>query len=374
MQRGNIRRRRGSWTLRYWTVEVGPDGTQRRRQVSKRLAKVSPDYPTASSVQTEADKILAPYNRNEVAAEGALTVREFADQYFLPWIKARKRASTYKFYDDLVENHIGPGIGDTRLRDLRTVDAQRVLDSTALSHSSLQRIKTGMSALCGYAVRLGFIDSNPIRETKVEGRRSSFEGHAYSLADVLWMLERLPEPSRTVVGVAAFAGLREAEIRGLRWDDYDQQFIHVRRSLWRSHVAETKTQASQDSVPVISALRKMLDAHKRRDGSSAWIFAGPKKGFSLSLDNLSRREIKPVIGDRWRGWHAFRRGLGTILFDLGVPAETAKIILRHSAVAVTQKHYIKLRSAKQGRAAMSKLQKAIAKSGPLVGQRKRRRK
>jgi hypothetical protein len=30
--------------------------------------------------------------------------------------------------------------------------------------------------------------------------------------------------------------------------------------------------------------------------------------------------------------------LGTILFGLGFPAETAKIILRHSAVAVTQKH------------------------------------
>ena len=65
-------------------------------------------------------------------------------------------------------------------------------------------------------------------------------------------------------------------------------------------------------------------------------------------------------------------GLGTILFDLGVPAETAKIILRHSAVAVTQ-HYIKLRSAKEGRAAMNKLEKAIAKSGPLMGRRKPRK-
>jgi integrase len=108
----------------------------------------------------------------------------------------------------------------------------------------------------------------------------------------------------------------------------------------------------------------LLDAHKRRDGRGPWIFAGPKKGFSLSLDNLSRREIKPTIGDRWRGWHAFRRGLGTILCGLGVPAETAKVILRHSAVAVTQKHYIKLKSANEGRAAMNKLEKAIAKSGP----------
>lgn len=173
-----------------------------------------------------------------------------------------------------------------------------------------------------------------------------------------------------MVAVAAFAGLRESEIRGLQWPDYDGQFLHVQRSVWRTFTGETKTQASEAAVPVIAPLKKMLDSHKRRDGRGPWIFAGPKKGFSLSLDNLARREMKPVIGERWRGWHAFRRGLGTILFDLGVPAETAKIILRHSAVAVTQKHYIKLRSAKEGRAAMNKLEKAIAKSGPLVGRRK----
>jgi hypothetical protein len=164
-----------------------------------KLAKVSPEYPTAKSVQTKADAILAPFNRDEVAAEGAVTVQQFAEQHFLPWIKERRTASTHKFYGDIVANHM-VSVGHIRLRDFRTKDAQAVLDSTPLSHSSLQRIKTGFSALFGYAVRLGFVVFNPIRDTKVEGRRSSFEGHAYSLNDVLWMLERLPEPSRTVVG------------------------------------------------------------------------------------------------------------------------------------------------------------------------------
>jgi integrase len=226
-----------------------------------------------------------------------------------------------------------------------------------------------MSALFSYAVRLGFTKVNPIRETKVEGKRSSFNGHAYTLEDVMWMLKRLPEPARTVVGVAAFSGLREAEIRGLRWDDYDGEFIHVLRSVWRRHIADTKTSSSEASVPVISTLKKMLDAHKRRSAGE-WVFTGLKKKFSLNLDNVARRAIKPVLLERWHGWHAFRRGLATILFDLGVPAETAKIILQHSAVAVPQKHYIKLQTAKGGRAAMNKLQKAIGKSGLVVGRKK----
>jgi integrase len=80
------------------------------------------------------------------------------------------------------------------------------------------------------------------------------------------MLERLGEPARTVVALAAFSGLRESEIRGLQWPDYDGAYLHVRRSIWRTHVGETKTSESANAVPVIAPLRKMLDLHRWRRG------------------------------------------------------------------------------------------------------------
>ena len=39
---------------------------------------------------------------------------------------------------------------------------------------------------------------------------------------------------RAVIGVAAFAGLREAEIRGLWWEDDELSVLKIRRSVWRS--------------------------------------------------------------------------------------------------------------------------------------------
>jgi hypothetical protein len=72
----------------------------------------------------------------------------------------------------------------------------------------------------------------------------------------------------------------------------------------------------------------------------------------LHLDNLSRRVIRPAVRYLWHGWHAFRRG---VLFDLGVPVETASLLARHANVAITQEHYLMLKSRKQGRAAMRKL-------------------
>jgi len=172
------------------------------------------------------------------------------------------------------------------------------------------------------------------------------------------MLADLEEPARTVVAVAAFTGLRESEIRGLQWADYNGEELFVRRAVWRKAVGVVKTPESKSRVPVIAPLRKLLDAHRRLNGKHEWIFAGPK-GFALNLDNLAKREIRPALGARFKGWHAFRRGLVGILFDAGVDVEVAKTILRHSDSSVTRRHYLVLKSQNEGREAMEKLEKVL---------------
>jgi integrase len=60
--------------------------------------------------------------------------------------------------------------------------------------------------------------------------------------------------------------------------------------------------------------------------------------------NNALRQILPVLkaaGIQWRGWHAFRRGVATILHDLKVDDITIQHILRHSDIATTRKSYIK---------------------------------
>jgi integrase len=360
MQRGSIQKRHGAWHLIYRVDEI-IDGQPVRKQVTRRLVGVSDEYRTKKDVQTLAEDHLRPLNLGTVTPESSLTVSDFAQKFFLPAVTARKKPSTAKFYTDLVDNHLTPLLGNLRLREVTTRDVQRLLDARAsLSQSSCLRIKTGASALLSHAIRLGFLNGpNAAREARAEGQRTDPDNYAYSIDEVLWMLERLPEPARAVVAVAAFSGLRESEIRGIRWEDYDGQFIHVRRSVWRTHVGDTKTPESKNAVPVIGPLRTILDAHRRKNGSSAWIFAGEKMGRPLHLDNLCRREIKPIVGDRWRGWHGFRRGLATVLFGLGVPAEVAQIILRHANVATTQAHYLMLKSKSEGSAAMKRLERIV---------------
>lgn len=360
MQRGSIYKKNGAWHLRYRVNEIGPDGQPQRREITKRLASVDDDHRSKSDVRDIAEDLLAKEHRGGLA-EGSLRFADFVDRYFLPSVKERKKASTYKFYRDTIDNHVRPALGELRLREVQTVHVQRMLDGIKLSHPSLQRIKTAASAVMSHALRLGFITgSNPVHEAKPEGTRSEFEGYAYTWKEVEAMLGKLEEPARTVVAVAAFTGIRESEIRGLQWEDYSGQELFIRRAVWRKNVGDTKTPESKSRVPVVTPLARLLDAHRKRDGKFKWIFSGPR-GFALDTHNLVSRSIRPALGDKWQGWHAFRRGLMGILFDAGIDVEVAKTILRHSDSAVTRRHYLVLKSEREGKKAMQKLSRILSR-------------
>jgi integrase len=76
---------------------------------------------------------------------------------------------------------------------------------------------------------------------------------------------------------------------------------------------------------------------------------------------LARLVIKPAlkpVGQKWYGWHAFRRGLATNLNHLGVQDKTIQAILRHANLATTMNIYVKSVPA-DAAAAMKVLEKQI---------------
>ena len=106
--------------------------------------------------------------------------------------------------------------------------------------------------------------------------------------------------------MAAFAGLRQGELRGLWWGDDEGRILNIRRSVWRSIVRdETKTHEDEEDpgvVPIIEPLRFVLDVIKPEDASGSMF---PNRiGGALDLDNLAERVIKPRFkanGLKWKG-------------------------------------------------------------------------
>ena len=326
MQQGQVFRRHGSWYVRYYQDEL-QEGQPVRRRICSRLAHYSDEYRSKKDVLPLVQDILYPVNSGSAQPESSLTLAEFIEKRFLPAREKKLRASTIKGYRDNFKFHVEGSVGDIRMRDFHTKDGQHLFDAMAeetmpvLSHQTLLRVKAFLSAVFTYAKQEDVLRGvNPMQGVKVAGRRYKPERIAYTLEDIYAMLAKLDEPAKTVVTVAAFTGLRASEIRGLRWDDYSGDEVRVVRSVWRTNVGPTKTEESgENPVPVIPILRRALDQHRKLHPGDGYIFAGERRGFSLNLDNLSRRVLTPKLKDGWKGWHGFRRGK-QFSFPRGIPS------------------------------------------------------
>jgi integrase len=189
------------------------------------------------------------------------------------------------------------------------------------------------------------------------------------------MISALPQPASTVIAVAGFTGLRLGEIRGLQWQDYDGENLNVCRSVWRTHVLTPKTESSEAKVPVIPALRTILNEHRAvvPNGLKNFIFAGERKGSPLNLANLVRRGMTAIVEKgQWHGWHGFRRGLATRLHESHVQVEVIQEILRHSDPKVTQDSYIVVKSDKTKKAMQSVGNGGVLKAWRANGKNSRR--
>ena len=112
--------------------------------------------------------------------------------------------------------------------------------------------------------------------------------------------------------------MRRGELRGLEVEDYTTKVLMVRRSIWRKSVGEPKGKRGKGAVPVIPWLEKILESYIQNTSPRKYLFEGVYGG-PINLERIIGSVIVPALAGqpvRWRGWHAFRRGLTTNLHQL----------------------------------------------------------
>ena len=353
-QKGYVYQKKNRWYVRYYEHVMQEDGSITREQKAKCVAPVCHEYRTKGAVMPLVAEILHGVNSSSVSPESTLSLERFVENNYLPYASDQKRPSTYRSYHNIWQHHIKKQCGQTRLRDFRTVDGECLLAEIArqndLTRSTLKRIKSFLSGIFKHAKRLGCINgSNPIHDVSIPKSRPAGQTYAYSLEEITKMISILPQPAATVVATAAFTGMRRGEIRGFLWENYHDGTIWVTQSVWERFVTEPKTQQSQTAIPVIAPLAKLLEKHRQATGNPkfGFVFLSRQykhKSVPLSPNSLLKWHIKPKLqeaGIAWRGWHAFRRGLATNLYRLGVSDKTIQAILRHSNLSTTMNSYVK---------------------------------
>jgi integrase len=111
------------------------------------------------------------------------------------------------------------------------------------------------------------------------------------------------------------------ELRGLEWTDYSGVALDVKRSVWKTVVNQPKTRASAKPVPVIRQLAEILNTYRSSIGNpQSGVMFHSGTGQHMDFDKLAQRVVRPLIESLkidWYGWHGFRRGIASNLYELG---------------------------------------------------------
>jgi integrase len=338
-----------AWYVKYRVQVRQENGSIKFKQRAKMLGRLE-RYPRESDIMPLKVEFMHRLNAGKFTPESSMNLKEFVENIYLPYTD-ELRASTKKGYREIWNNHISERVGQIRLREFRTVDASRMLKAIAeehdLSKTTLQHIKSVLSAVFTHAKNEGAFDGvNPVQDARIpRNAREARETFAYNLTQIRSILNVLPLLPKAAIATASFAGLREGELRGLEWPDFAGDSLTVNRSIWKSVVNRPKTRASAQAVPVIRQLAEILNAYRLSmgDPQSGVIFHSGA-GQHMDFDKLGQNIIRPAVVAlrlKWYGWHGFRRGIASNLYELGANDKVVQRILRHAKPHVTKERYIK---------------------------------
>jgi integrase len=122
-----------------------------------------------------------------------------------------------------------------------------------------------LSGIFGRARRLGWIDMNPYDEAERIKTVSSGDFNVLSVVEVE-AVARADGQNAPLVRIAAFTGLRQGELRALRWRDVDfaNATVHVRRNL-PAHGEEKVPKGKRvRSVPLLDQAAAQFERLSRR--------------------------------------------------------------------------------------------------------------
>jgi integrase len=275
--------------------------------------------------------------------------------------------------------HVRPLIGDRGAADVQRGDVEafgRMLLKRKLSPKSVRNMMGFLHAVFEHGIDRGYLRENPSRRAeKPGGARAGGNPDLQFLTmpELEAVLRAIPDevvrpkpaatrrgrpgpappPAPDVLGpvlrviilTAALTGLRQSELRGLRWRDIDwsAQRVRVRNTFVSGeHSTAGKSDLStRRSVPMATPVARELERWSRRSayrGDDELVFAHPQTGTPLDRRKLSRRFKKACTDASVRPvrFHDLRHTFATHLAASGTPIRTIQEFLGHADSKTTQ--------------------------------------
>ena len=259
-------------------------------------------------------------------------------EWFITWMeqykKNRVKSGTYYNYKKYFDSMIKGRLGDKKVSDIRGEHIQRFYNELEKEGYALSSIKI-VSAILN-----GCMQQAMTKEQQALFMEYAKDSYLYNLFAVMLR-----------------AGMRNGEIRGLKYSDVDKKknVIHIQRTLkyieGQGYFEDTpKTRTSKRDIPLTADLVALLDAQRNYWGFKVerldrYLFCN-EKGEPLSRDRLQaeiNRIVKRIQAEEHDFSritpHIFRHTFATRAIEAGMPPQVLKTILGHSSLAMTMDLY-----------------------------------
>jgi integrase len=265
--------------------------------------------------------------------------------------RPRKKPSTLRGYKQIWRQHLNAHFGKLTLQEYEPSMGTQFLQTLTGTQgkNTLKHIKALGSSLFKRAVIEQRIKVNPWHDVEMpEDAIESESTQHYTLAEAEDIISALVNhvDCQLVMALSCFLGLRPGEIAGLRWDDFDSESVHIRRSVVRGTVDTPKTPESVASLPLIDLVRVPLELWRKKCGNpkEGWVFES-RNGTPVDLHNMVTRIIMPALKARgliWKSLYSGRRGACTAVIEAtGGNYAVAQALLRHKSMKTTLDVYKK---------------------------------
>jgi integrase len=367
IQTGYIYEASGAFFVRYYVNQI-VDGKVQRAQRSHRLCDKNDKYyavkknplRVCNAVKLLRDEFMLSINsRVGSKLQQDIAVVDFWDQRYLPYCqeivnltgKPRKKPSTIRGYCQIWKQHLRAHFDGLTLQDYEPHMGSQFLQGLTGTQgkNTLKHIKALGSSLFKRAVIEKRIKVNPWHDVEMpEDAIESKSTSHYTLEEAEDIICALVDhvDCQLILALSCFLGLRPGETAALRWEDFDHEAVHIRRSVVRGSVDVPKTKESIASLPLIDQVRIPLELWRAKSGNrtAGWVFES-RNGTPVDLHNLINRVIIPELkekGIEWKGLYAGRRGACTAAIEAtGGNYAVAQALLRHKSMTTTLTVYKK---------------------------------
>jgi integrase len=276
------------------------------------------------------------------------------------WLDSRRpslRPRTIESYHDTATRYIIPAIGDIPIGRLTAEDIEK-----AMSKGKSPRTRNYIRSICHLALEFAMdrdlILRNVARKVSpVASASPSREMPSFDQWEALkGAIADQPIPTRALLLVLTFSGLRVGEVCGLRWPDYVAGELHVARAADREgNLVAVKTKAGTRTVPVGKLAAAALDvwreeqAKLRKKHARRWkdapiddLIFTTRYGSQWNQRNVLRaaHRVTEKAGMGKKSVHYLRHlAISHLISDPDVDIKMVQTIAGHSSIRVTLDTY-----------------------------------